>query len=87
MNKLLLYKNAENRLNKSLIRAKEAYISGIDTLEEYQKNKIKLQNELEKIQINTSCNTSNNHKDIEHTKDLLDFYQDKDISGTDKITH
>lgn len=82
--KLLLYKNAENRLNKSLIRAKEAYISGIDTLEEYQKNKIKLQNELEKIQINTSCNTSNNHKDIEHTKDLLDFIQDKDISDTDK---
>lgn len=82
--KLLLYKNVENRLNKSLIRAKEAYISGIDTLEEYQKNKIKLQNELEKIQINTSCNKSNNNKDIEHTKDLLDFIQDKNISDTDK---
>jgi len=80
----LLYKKAEKRLKKSLDRAKEAYLSGTDTLEEYSKNKIKLQNELKEIQNNSICDIADNHKYIKQTKDILDFIQDKDISDDDK---
>lgn len=79
-----LYKKAEKRLTKSLDRAKEAYFSGTDTLEEYSKNKIKLQIELKEIQNNSICDITDNHKYIKQAKDILDFIQNKDISDTDK---
>lgn len=36
-----------NSIENKLIRIKEAYINGIDTLEEYKENKVKLQSQLE----------------------------------------
>lgn len=81
---VLLYKKAEKRLKKSLDRAKEAYLSGTDTLEEYSKNKIGLQNELKEIQNNSICSITDNYKYIKRVKDILYFIQDKDISDTDK---
>lgn len=80
----MLYKKAEKRLKKSLDRAKEAYLSGTDTLEEYSKNKIGLQNKLKEIQNNSICSITDNYKYIKRVKDILDFIQDKDISDTDK---
>ena len=80
----MLYKKDEKRLKKSLDRAKEAYLSGTDTLEEYSKNKIGLQNKLKEIQNNSICSITDNYKYIKRVKDILDFIQDKDISDTDK---
>lgn len=45
-----IYSDAIERLQKSLQRAKEAYIAGIDTLEEYGSNKQRIQEELNKNQ-------------------------------------
>lgn len=48
-NDIELYSNEKNKLENKLKRIKEAYLNGIDTLEEYKTNKTKILNQLETI--------------------------------------
>ncbi|MDD3570708.1 MAG: recombinase family protein [Lachnospiraceae bacterium] len=56
-----LVKNSIRKLNQSLEKSKAAYLSGVDTLEEYKTTKIELMKrveELEKVLPPSSCDTS-----------------------------
>lgn len=83
-----LYRDAIERLEKSLARAKEAYISGIDSLEEYGENKRRIQEELDKNKKyleNLSQTKPGNKRTLsKNIKSTLDFIQDKNNSIDDK---
>ena len=82
----MLYKNLD-RLSFKEERAKEAYIDGIDTKEEYKANKLRLQKERQELQemINTiecsnSDTISNDSRMLSSISDVLD------IIKSDKFT-
>ena len=82
----VLYKNLD-RLSFKEERAKEAYIDGIDTKEEYKANKLRLQKERQELQemINTiecsnSDTISNDSRMLSSISDVLD------IIKSDKFT-
>lgn len=83
-----LYHDAIERLEKSLSRAKEAYISGIDTLAEYGENKRRIQEELDKnkkrIEELSRVKPTDKQTLSKNIKSTLDFIQDKNNSIDDK---
>lgn len=53
------------QLNKTLKRAKEAYLSEIDTLEEYKENKERIQSQINKLQAELNkTHTTPTHKEV-----------------------
>lgn len=80
-----------NKLNVKLNRAKTAYLDSIDTLEDYKKNKILIENQIKNIKdklnlINTQneINLNEFKTNIENLKNLI---IDKNSSNLDKILY
>ena len=80
-----------NKLNVKLNRAKTAYLDSIDTLEDYKKNKILIENQIKNIKdklnlINTEneINLNEFKTNIENLKNLI---IDKNSSNLDKILY
>lgn len=83
-----IYRDTIERLEKSLARAKDAYISGIDSLEEYGENKRRIQDELEKNKRYLKKLNYRKPTDkrilSQNIKATLDFIQDENNSIDDK---
>ena len=82
------YADAIARLEKSLQRAKDAYIAGVDTLEEYGENKTRIQNEIEKnkkLLNEQHTQKPTDPKELaENIKRAIEFIQDENNSLDDK---
>ncbi len=82
------YADAITRLEKSLQRAKDAYIAGVDTLEEYGENKTRIQDEIEKnkkLLKDQNTQKSTDPKELaENIMRAIEFIQDENNSLEDK---
>ena len=90
-NELDTLKKALDRLASKEARAKEAYIEGIDTKEEYRFNKEKLSQERQEIEnmiaqleIDSSEGASNDSRMLDRIKNTLDMLQSDNFSMQEK---
>ena len=86
----VLYKNLD-RLSFKEERAKEAYIDGIDTKEEYKANKLRLQKErqelqemIDTIEHNSSDTVSNDSRMLISISNVLDIVQSDKFTMQEK---
>lgn len=82
-----VYESQLKRLNYKLELAKDAYLNEVDTLEEYKKNKLSIQAEIEKIEALISTAKSTRHDPTELTNKIttaLSMLQDKTIDVMQK---
>ena len=70
-NELELFKEQLNRISLKEIRIRDAYENGIDTLEEYKANKLRIQEERASIEQQISAITSSSTAPIENPKEKL----------------
>lgn len=70
-NELELFKEQLNRISMKEIRIRDAYENGIDTLEEYKANKLRIQEERASIEQQISAITSSSTAPIENPKEKL----------------
>ena len=95
VNEIDLLKEQLKQINLKENRIKLAYENGIDTLDEYKENKLRLKKEKEKLQelINSKSvkdfEEEKRNKIFERCKDAYDILKDSSISVEDKsiITH
>ncbi len=76
------------KLEKALIRAKEAYLAEIDTIEEYKNNKTKITNEIENLKKNFSIEKQKPKITKKELQDLLEMlYSDASTYDKNKFVH
>ena len=81
------YESIISKSERALKRAKEAYLAGVDSLEEYQANKGKIESEISRIKLQQEQNISktiDTNAVKENVRGMLTLLRDPNVPLIDK---